>query len=84
MPLREAIFEAAVSRFRPILMTSFSTVLGIFPMAVATGAGAESRIAMGVTVIGGMLFATILTLFVIPAVYSYLSSSQITKIEEKE
>lgn len=84
MPLREAIFEAAVSRFRPILMTSFSTVLGILPMAIATGAGAESRIAMGVTVIGGMLFATILTLFVIPAVYSYLSSSKIVKIEEGE
>jgi multidrug efflux pump len=82
--LRDAIFEAAVSRFRPILMTSFSTVLGIFPMAVATGAGAESRIAMGVTVIGGMIFATVLTLFVIPMVYTYLSAGKITIIEEIE
>jgi multidrug efflux pump len=82
MPLRQAIFEASVSRFRPILMTSFSTVLGIFPMAIATGAGAESRIAMGITVIGGMLFATILTLFIIPAVYTYLSAGKIEKVEE--
>ena len=76
MDLKQAIHEAAISRFRPILMTSFSTILGILPMALATGAGAESRIAMGVTVIGGMLFATILTLFVIPAIYTYLSAGK--------
>jgi multidrug efflux pump len=84
MSLRDAIFEASVSRFRPILMTSFSTILGIFPMAIATGAGAESRIAMGVTVIGGMIFATLLTLFIIPMVYTYLSAGKITVIEEVE
>jgi multidrug efflux pump len=82
LSLRDAIFEAAISRFRPILMTSFSTVLGIFPMAIATGAGAESRIAMAVTVIGGMIFATVLTLFIIPMVYTYLSAGKITIIEE--
>jgi multidrug efflux pump len=84
LSLRDAIFEAAVSRFRPILMTSFSTVLGIFPMAIATGAGAESRIAMGITVIGGMIFATALTLFVIPMVYTYLSGGKINLVEEVE
>ncbi|MGB8357633.1 MAG: efflux RND transporter permease subunit, partial [Bacteroidales bacterium] len=69
----EAAREAAVSRFRPILMTSLTTILGILPLALATGAGAESRISMGVTVVGGLFFATFLTLFVVPAVYSYLA-----------
>ncbi len=72
--LMEAINDAAVSRFRPILMTSVSTILGILPLAMATGAGAESRVAMGITVVGGMICATFFTLYVIPAVYSYLAS----------
>jgi multidrug efflux pump len=83
VPFRQAIVEAAISRFRPILMTSISTILGISPMALATGAGSESRVAMGITVVGGMLFATILTLFVIPAIYTYLSSKKVKKIEEE-
>jgi multidrug efflux pump len=69
----DAVIESAESRFRPILMTSLSTVLGILPIALALGAGSESRVSMGIAVIGGMLFATILTLFVIPAIYSYFS-----------
>ena len=89
LSLYDAITESAVSRFRPILMTSFSTVLGTLPMALATGAGAESRVAMGIAVVGGLIFATLLTLFVIPAIYSYLSASKINvnddkKIEVKE
>ncbi len=71
--LMAAIKDAAVSRFRPILMTSLSTILGILPLALATGAGAESRVAMGITVVGGMICATFLTLYVIPAIYSYLA-----------
>ncbi len=74
LPLMEAIKESAVSRFRPILMTSLSTILGILPLAMATGAGAESRVAMGIAVVGGMICATLLTLYVIPAIYSYLAS----------
>jgi multidrug efflux pump len=70
----DAVKEAAASRFRPIIMTSLSTILGILPIALALGAGSESRVSMGIAVIGGMLFATVLTLFVIPAIYSYLSS----------
>ena len=70
----ESIVGAARARFRPILMTSLSTVLGILPIALALGAGAESRISMGIAVIGGLIFSTILTLFVIPAVYTYLTS----------
>jgi multidrug efflux pump len=72
--LRDSAIEAAESRFRPIIMTSLATVLGILPIALALGAGSESRVSMGIAVIGGMLFATILTLFVIPAVYTYFSS----------
>ena len=72
----EAIREAAVSRFRPILMTSLSTILGTLPMALATGAGAESRVSMGIAVVGGLVCSTLLTLFVIPAIYSYLSSKE--------
>jgi multidrug efflux pump len=77
----EAVREAAVSRFRPILMTSLTTILGIMPLAVATGAGAESRVSMGVTVAGGLFFATFLTLFVVPAIYSYLAAKK--NIENK-
>lgn len=82
VPMKEAIKDASVSRFRPILMTSLSTVLGIMPMVFATGAGAESRVAMGIAVVGGMTCATFLTLFVIPAIYTYLSSDKVKVIEE--
>ncbi|MGL5681886.1 MAG: efflux RND transporter permease subunit [Marinifilaceae bacterium] len=82
--MREAIMDASVSRFRPILMTSLSTVLGILPMAIATGAGAESRIAMGLAVVGGMTFATFLSLFVIPAIYTYLAASDDRLAAKKE
>lgn len=71
--VKEAISEAAKSRFRPILMTSLSTILGILPIALALGAGSESRVSMGIAVIGGLIFATILTLFVIPGVYTYIT-----------
>ena len=69
----EAIIDASVARMRPILMTSFSTILGIMPMAISAGSGSESRNSMGITVVGGMICATFLTLFVIPAVYTYLT-----------
>ncbi len=64
-----AAYEASAIRFRPILMTSISTVLGAVPIAFATGAGAESRIPMGLVVVGGLSIATVLTLFVVPIVY---------------
>jgi multidrug efflux pump len=75
MSIADAIVGAAKARFRPILMTSLSTILGILPIALALGAGAESRASMGIAVIGGMVFATVLTLFVIPAVYTYITST---------
>jgi multidrug efflux pump len=76
MSVEEAIVGAAGARFRPILMTSLSTILGILPIALALGAGAESRVPMGVAVIGGLAFSTVLTLFVIPAIYTFLTSKK--------
>jgi multidrug efflux pump len=77
-----AIADAALQRLRPILMTSASTILGILPLAMATGEGANQRIAMGVAVAGGMLVSTLLTMFIVPAIYSYVSTNRIKK-EEK-
>lgn len=73
---REAIIQAAAARLRPILMTSLATALGALPIALALGAGAKSRMGMGIVVIGGLLFSLVLTLFVIPAIYSYLSRNK--------
>lgn len=70
----EAIVDAATQRFRPILMTSLATILGAFPIALALGDASTSRIPMGIVIIGGLTFSLILTLYVIPALYTYLSS----------
>ncbi len=70
---REAMAEAAASRFRPILMTSMCTILGVLPIALALGAGAESRVSMGIGVIGGLVVGTVLTLYVVPSVYLLLN-----------
>jgi len=72
-PVQEAIREAAVSRLRPILMTSLAIAIGALPIAMALGAAAKSRMSMGTVIIGGTLFSLILTLFVIPAIYSLWS-----------
>ncbi len=84
----QAISEASVSRFRPILMTSLSTILGAMPIALALGAGSESRVSMGTAIIGGLTFSTILTLYVVPAMYVYISSktrsvSNVDELQEK-
>ncbi|MDX5442304.1 MAG: efflux RND transporter permease subunit, partial [Hymenobacteraceae bacterium] len=79
----EAIKEAAEARFRPIIMTSLSTILGILPIALALGAGSGSRVSMGIAVVGGMIFATALTLYVVPAIYSYISAAEVTKVEDE-
>lgn len=69
----DAVISAAAARLRPILMTSLSTVLGILPIALALGAGSESRVSMGIAVVGGLILSTFLTLFIVPAIYSYFS-----------
>ncbi|MEX1267591.1 MAG: efflux RND transporter permease subunit [Balneolaceae bacterium] len=76
MPVMEAILDASTVRFRPILMTSISTILGILPIALALGAGSESRSSMGIAVIGGLLIGSFFTLYVIPAIYSYFTSDK--------
>jgi len=73
----EAIRGAAIQRLRPILMTSFSTILGLLPLVFASAEGANSRIAMGIAVTGGMIVSTFLTLFIVPAVYTYFSTNRI-------
>ena len=69
----EAVVDASTIRFRPILMTSMATVLGVLPIAIALGNASTSRIPMGVSIIGGLLFSLILTLYVIPSIYTYLN-----------
>lgn len=71
--VREAILEGSAIRFRPILMTTVSTIFGAVPLVIATGAGAESRASIGVVILGGLLFATALTLFIVPVLYNLLA-----------
>jgi hydrophobe/amphiphile efflux-1 (HAE1) family protein len=76
LSIREAVIDAATQRFRPILMTSLATVFGVLPIALALGAAAKSRVSIGIVIIGGLLFSLGLTLFVIPALYTYLTADK--------
>jgi multidrug efflux pump len=80
MDARHAVREAAVLRLRPILMTTGAMVLGAVPLALATGAGAESRTQIGWVIVGGMSFGTLLTLFVVPTVYTLVARRQATVV----
>jgi multidrug efflux pump len=73
---KQAVIEAATARMRPILMTSLAMSLGALPIALSIGAAATSRIPLGIVIVGGILFSLVLTLYVIPAMYSYLSTSK--------
>jgi len=75
IPIRQAVVEASTQRLRPILMTSMATSLGALPIALSLGSAATSRIPLGIVVVGGIIFSLILTLFVIPAIYTYLSAN---------
>ncbi|GGH82177.1 HAE1 family hydrophobic/amphiphilic exporter-1/multidrug efflux pump [Filimonas zeae] len=85
LPRMQAVVEAAQQRLRPILMTSLATSLGALPIALSLGAASTSRIPLGIVIVGGIVFSLILTLFVIPAVYTYISGKHkphVTRISE--
>ena len=77
-----AIREASIQRLRPILMTSAATILGLLPLAYASGEGANGRVAMGIAVVGGMLISTFMTMYIVPAIYTYISTSRKHTSEE--
>jgi HAE1 family hydrophobic/amphiphilic exporter-1/multidrug efflux pump len=84
IPKLEALLDASKQRLRPILMTSLATMLGALPIALSLGAAAQSRMPLGIVIVGGLLFSLILTLYVIPAVYMYLSRRKEIHNEELE
>ena len=83
MNVMQAALESAKLRLRPILMTSFAFIIGCLPLAIATGAGSAARNGMGVAVVGGMLFATSLGIFLIPVFY-YIVQSIANKFSSKK
>ncbi|MFO7179261.1 MAG: efflux RND transporter permease subunit [Pseudomonadota bacterium] len=84
LPLRDAALEAAASRFRPILMTSFATMLGVVPIAFSLGSASGSRQSLGIAVLGGLLAATFLSLYLVPALYTFLSREHRVREDERE
>jgi len=81
LSLYDAAVNAAKSRFRPILMTAFSFILGVMPLVIASGAGSEARVVMGMALLGGMLLATILGVFFYPMLFIFIG--KIAKYEQK-
>jgi len=73
IPMREAVLAAGRDRLRPILMTTVTTVLGLLPLAIGLGVGAELRAPLAIAIVGGLLSATVLTLIVVPVLYTFLA-----------
>ena len=76
LSVKEAIIDATAKRFRPILMTTLATILGALPIALALGDASTSRIPMGISIVGGLAFSLVLTLYVIPGLYYFVSSKK--------
>ncbi len=81
--IMESAIEAARRRFRPILMTSFAFILGVFPLVVATGAGASSRMSIGIAVFSGMLASTLLAMLFVPSFYAVLERIRERKVSDE-
>jgi multidrug efflux pump len=81
--LHEAVLDGSAARLRPILMTSLVTAIGALPIALSIGAASQSRVPLGIVVVGGVMFSLVLTLYVIPAMYTYLASKKQSSLEEK-
>jgi multidrug efflux pump len=84
LSVRDAVLAAAASRFRPILMTTLAMIFGTLPIALSLGTASGSRTSLGIAVVGGLIFAGLLTLYVIPSVYSYFSRAYVPKNEADE
>ena len=84
MEKREAVIEAGVTRMRPILMTTLTTILGLFDMALAKEMGSEMMQPIAVVCIGGLLYATLMTLFVVPCLYDLLNRKDMKVIKDED
>jgi len=84
LAMTEAVIQASVQRLRPILMTTGAMVLGVLPLALASGAGAESRQQIGWVLVGGLTFGTFLTLFVVPVAYTLLASKKVAELSTED
>jgi multidrug efflux pump subunit AcrB len=84
LSISSAAIEAGRVRFRPILMTAFSTIFGVFPLAFATGAGAASRISIGMAVLGGMLVSTLFSLYIVPVFYAIAKTFQLKLLRKSD
>ena len=81
---REAILKGCSVRLRPVLITALTTIVGMLPMALSTSAGSEMRAPMAIAVIGGLFATTLLTLFVIPVIYSFFEKVSFKKLDKSE
>jgi multidrug efflux pump len=84
LSVHDAVLAAAASRFRPILMTTLAMIFGTLPIALSLGTSSGSRTSLGIAVVGGLIFAGILTLYVIPSVYSYFSRAHVHKVKDED
>lgn len=84
LSVRDAVLAAAASRFRPILMTTLAMIFGTLPIALSLGTSSGSRTSLGIAVVGGLIFAGVLTLYVIPSVYSYFSRAHVHKVKDED